>query len=150
MAILFSEPRNDLRIWDGGIAIYGGLIGAAITLIIFCKHRGISAWEFLDIVAPTVIMAQGIGRWGNFVNQEAHGVATSLAFLQNTLHLPHFIVQQCALTEHITNRHSYMNLCGILLDLFYWWHCVIGNNCLKTRRSLFNVRDVVLIRPVLY
>ena len=39
-------------------------------------------------------MAQGIGRWGNFVNQEAHGAATSLAFLQNTLHLPHFIVQQ--------------------------------------------------------
>ena len=88
-----ANPEMIYRIWDGGIAIYGGLIGAAITLIIFCKHRGISAWEFLDIVAPTVIMAQGIGRWGNFVNQEAHGRATSRFFLQR-LHLPEWIINQ--------------------------------------------------------
>lgn len=89
-----ANPEMIYRIWDGGIAIYGGLIGAAITLIIFCHYHKISAWSFLDIVSPTVIMAQGIGRWGNFVNQEAHGVATSVSFLQRTLHLPNFIVQQ--------------------------------------------------------
>ena len=88
------HPDMIYRIWDGGIAIYGGLIGAAIVLVIFCKKRQISAWEFLDIIAPTVIMAQGIGRWGNFINQEAHGAPTTLSFLQDTLHLPHFIVQQ--------------------------------------------------------
>lgn len=89
-----ANPEMIYRIWDGGIAIYGGLIGAAITLIIFCRHRKISPWAFLDIVSPTVIMAQGIGRWGNFINQEAHGVVTSLFFLRETLHLPSFVVQQ--------------------------------------------------------
>ena len=89
-----THPSEIYRIWDGGIAIYGGLIGALIVLVIFCKIRHISAWEFLDIIAPTVIMAQGIGRWGNFINQEAHGEPTTLHFLQKTLHLPHFIVDQ--------------------------------------------------------
>lgn len=81
------------RIWDGGIAIYGGLIGALIVLIVYCRVKAISPWLFLDVIAPTVILAQGIGRWGNFINQEAHGESTTLKFLQS-LHLPDFIIQQ--------------------------------------------------------
>ena len=81
------------RIWDGGIAIYGGLIGALIVLVVYCRCKQISPWLFLDVIAPTVILAQGIGRWGNFINQEAHGESTTLKFLQN-LHLPQFIIQQ--------------------------------------------------------
>ena len=57
-----SNPAEIIRIWDGGIAIYGGLIGAVLTLIIFCRVKKLSPWLFMDVMAPTVIMAQGIGR----------------------------------------------------------------------------------------
>ncbi|KAF0421875.1 prolipoprotein diacylglyceryl transferase [Pediococcus pentosaceus] len=82
-----------VRVWDGGIAIYGALIGAGIVVYLFCRANWIPVWLMLDIIAPVLIMAQGIGRWGNFMNQEAFGRITSLAFLQS-LHLPHFIIQQ--------------------------------------------------------
>ncbi|KRL04833.1 prolipoprotein diacylglyceryl transferase [Liquorilactobacillus oeni] len=90
----YSQHLNETyRIWDGGIAIYGALIGAIIVVNIFCKRRQISVWLMLDVIAPTVIMAQGIGRWGNFMNQEAHGQKTTFSFLQG-LHLPGFIINQ--------------------------------------------------------
>lgn len=93
----WSYYKNHLseiyRIWDGGIAIYGALIGAIITIIIFCRKRSIEIWNLLDVLAPNVILAQGIGRWGNFTNQEAHGGKTTLEFLQN-LHIPEFIIKQ--------------------------------------------------------
>ncbi|ABJ67538.1 prolipoprotein diacylglyceryl transferase [Pediococcus pentosaceus] len=82
-----------VRVWDGGIAIYGALIGAGIVVYLFCRANWIPVWLMLDIIAPVLIMAQGIGRWGNFMNQEAFGRITSLTFLQS-LHLPHFIIQQ--------------------------------------------------------
>lgn len=88
-----QHPGDIIKIWNGGIAIYGGLIAAVIVLLFFCAKRAIPAWLLLDVLAPTVILAQAIGRWGNFMNQEAFGAKTTLAFLQS-LHLPHFIVQQ--------------------------------------------------------
>lgn len=88
-----QHPGDIIKIWNGGIAIYGGLIAAVIVLLIFCAKREIPAWLLLDVLAPTVILAQAIGRWGNFMNQEAFGAKTTLAFLRS-LHLPHFIVQQ--------------------------------------------------------
>lgn len=87
------HPSEIYRIWDGGIAIYGCLIAAVIVLLLYCRHQKISSWLFLDVIAPNVILAQGVGRWGNFMNQEAHGRATTLAFLHK-LHLPQFIVEQ--------------------------------------------------------
>jgi len=88
-----QNPGEIIRIWDGGIAIYGGLIGAGIVVVLFCRSRFIPTWLMLDIAAPTVIMGQGIGRWGNFMNQEAFGRVTSLSFLQG-LHLPDWIISQ--------------------------------------------------------
>ncbi len=82
-----------IRIWDGGIAIYGALIGSAIVVYLYCRNKFIPVWLMLDVIAPTVILGQAIGRWGNFMNQEAFGQITSLSFL-NSLHLPHFIIQQ--------------------------------------------------------
>ncbi|MDN6810120.1 MAG: prolipoprotein diacylglyceryl transferase, partial [Lentilactobacillus parabuchneri] len=82
-----------VKIWDGGIAIYGSLIGAMIVVILFCRHRFIPVWLMLDVAAPTVILAQSIGRWGNFMNQEAFGQTTTLSFLQG-LHLPQPIISQ--------------------------------------------------------
>lgn len=88
-----EHPAEIVRIWDGGIAIYGGLIGAVLTLVIFCRVKELSPWLFMDIMAPTVIMAQAMGRWGNFINQEAHGGATTRAFLKGLM-LPNFIIEQ--------------------------------------------------------
>ncbi|EHD1579593.1 prolipoprotein diacylglyceryl transferase [Listeria monocytogenes] len=82
-----------VKIWHGGIAIYGALIGAVLTAIIFSRIKKISFWQLADVVAPSLIIAQAIGRWGNFMNQEAHGAATTRAFLEG-LHLPDFIINQ--------------------------------------------------------
>ncbi|WP_341779508.1 prolipoprotein diacylglyceryl transferase [Levilactobacillus sp. HBUAS70063] len=88
-----KHPGEIIAIWDGGIAIYGSLIGAGLVVFFFCRSRFIPVWLMLDVAAPTVILGQAIGRWGNFMNQEAFGRITSLAFLQG-LHLPNFIVNQ--------------------------------------------------------
>lgn len=86
-----QHPAEIIAIWNGGIAIYGGLIAGGLTVYWFTKKRGLPFWLVLDIAAPSVIIAQAIGRWGNFVNQEAHGEATTKAFLEG-LHIPDFIV----------------------------------------------------------
>ncbi|MDT6980101.1 prolipoprotein diacylglyceryl transferase [Levilactobacillus zymae] len=88
-----QHPGEIIAIWDGGIAIYGSLIGAGLVVYFFCRSRFIPVWLMLDVAAPTVILGQAIGRWGNFMNQEAFGRITSLSFLQG-LHLPHFIIEQ--------------------------------------------------------
>lgn len=73
-------------IWNGGLAIYGGLITGAIVLYIFSRRRLINPVDFLDIAAPSVLIAQSIGRWGNFFNQEAYGAA-----VKSLNYLPSFI-----------------------------------------------------------
>lgn len=88
-----QNPGDIIKIWNGGIAIHGALIGSVITAIIFSKKRGISFWKLADIAAPSIILGQAIGRWGNFMNQEAHGGEVSRAFLEN-LFLPDFIIDQ--------------------------------------------------------
>ncbi|MCH4124039.1 MAG: prolipoprotein diacylglyceryl transferase [Levilactobacillus sp.] len=87
------HPGEIIAIWDGGIAIYGSLIGAGLVVYFFCRSRFIPVWLMLDVAAPTVILGQAIGRWGNFMNQEAFGRITSLAFLQG-LHLPRWVIDQ--------------------------------------------------------
>lgn len=63
---------------EGGLAIQGGVIFGAIGGLIFCKRKKISFWELADMVSPGLILAQAIGRWGNFTNGEAHGGPTDL------------------------------------------------------------------------
>ncbi|WP_170008178.1 prolipoprotein diacylglyceryl transferase [Bacillus fonticola] len=88
-----QNPGQIIQIWEGGIAIHGGLIGAVLTGIIFCKVKGISFWKLADIVAPSILVGQAIGRWGNFMNQEAHGGEVSREFLEG-LFLPDWIINQ--------------------------------------------------------
>jgi len=88
-----AHPSEIIAIWHGGIAIYGGLIAAVIVFIVYTRVQWLSIWLILDIVSPTVMIAQAIGRWGNFMNQEAFGAVTSKAFLEG-IHLPNFIIQQ--------------------------------------------------------
>ncbi|HJV16544.1 MAG TPA: prolipoprotein diacylglyceryl transferase [Bacillales bacterium] len=88
-----KHPGEIPQIWNGGIAIHGALIGSVLTVYFFAKAREISFWKIVDIAAPSLILGQAIGRWGNFMNQEAHGGEVSRSFLEN-LHLPDFIINQ--------------------------------------------------------
>lgn len=87
-----ENPSEIIKIWHGGIAIHGGLIGGFIAGVIACKVKNLNPFQIGDIVAPSIILAQGIGRWGNFMNHEAHGGPVSRAFLEK-LHLPNFIIE---------------------------------------------------------
>ena len=66
------------KIWEGGMAIYGAVIAGVLVAAIYCHRKKINVWKVLDIVAPALLAGQGIGRWGNFVNQEAYGGLTDL------------------------------------------------------------------------
>ncbi|PEF50488.1 MULTISPECIES: prolipoprotein diacylglyceryl transferase [Bacillus cereus group] len=90
----YKNHLNEVfAIWNGGIAIHGGLIGAIVTTIVFTKKRNISFWKLADIAAPSLILGQAIGRWGNFMNQEAHGGPVSRTFLES-LRFPDIIINQ--------------------------------------------------------
>jgi phosphatidylglycerol:prolipoprotein diacylglycerol transferase len=72
------NPIDIIKIWEGGIAIYGAIIGAAIMVYIYCKKSGIKTLKAFDLGVIGVTIGQIIGRWGNFVNAEAHGSVTNL------------------------------------------------------------------------
>ncbi|KFN90825.1 prolipoprotein diacylglyceryl transferase [Tetragenococcus muriaticus PMC-11-5] len=86
-----NDPIQIFNLRSGGLAIYGGLIAGGLWLLFFCQRNFIPTWRFLDIAAPSVLIAQAIGRWGNFVNQEAYGPITTRSFLEN-LYIPDFII----------------------------------------------------------
>lgn len=91
----FSEYQNDLlgifRIWEGGLAIHGGIIAGFITLVVYCKKYNANLIKITDMCCVPLILGQAIGRWGNFFNQEAHGAATTYAKLKD-MHIPEFII----------------------------------------------------------
>lgn len=80
-----------IAVWNGGLAIHGGLIAGAIFVYFYCKKKNINFIRILDIISPAIMIAQGFGRWGNFFNQEAHGPVTSLNILKS-MHIPQFVI----------------------------------------------------------
>ena len=81
-----------LNIRQGGIALYGSVIGAFITVLIFSKARKMDALQFFDFGVPYLLLAQGIGRWGNFVNQEVFGANTSLPWCMTSDQITAYLV----------------------------------------------------------
>ena len=73
------------KIWNGGLAIYGGIIGAVLTAIIYCRVKKIKVLDLLDYSVPFLALGQAIGRWGNFCNREAYGLATNSFFRMELL-----------------------------------------------------------------
>lgn len=71
-----ANPTEIFNIRNGGLAIYGGIIGAIVTIAIFCRIKKIKFLDVLDYIAPYLALGQAIGRWGNFFNGEAHGTQT--------------------------------------------------------------------------
>ncbi|AYD40473.1 prolipoprotein diacylglyceryl transferase [Clostridium fermenticellae] len=91
--VLFNLKDYDslisaINIRRGGLAIHGGLLFGLTTALLYCKYRKINFLEYADTAAPSIILAQALGRWGNFFNGEAHGKIVSYNFIS---HFPAFI-----------------------------------------------------------
>jgi phosphatidylglycerol:prolipoprotein diacylglycerol transferase len=117
----YSQHISEIpKVWHGGLAIHGGLIGGLATGVVFAKKRRLSFWKLADIAAPSIILGQAIGRWGNFMNQEAHGGPVTRSFLEH-LHLPDWIINQMYINGqyyHPTFLYeSLWNITGFILLL---------------------------------
>ena len=137
-----ADPIQIFNIRSGGLAIYGGLIAGAITLYFFTKYHFISMWTFLDIAAPSVLLAQAIGRWGNFMNHEAYGPVTTRIFLEN-LHIPRFIIDNMYIEGFYRQPtflyESVWSLIGFILLLF-----------LRNKKHLLKKGEVLLVYVMWY
>ena len=137
-----ADPIQIFNIRSGGLAIYGGLIAGAITLYFFTKYHFISMWTFLDIAAPIVLLAQAIGRWGNFMNHEAYGPVTTRIFLEN-LHIPRFIIDNMYIEGFYRQPtflyESVWSLIGFILLLF-----------LRNKKHLLKKGEVLLVYVMWY
>ena len=119
---------NVIKIWEGGLGIWGaislGTVGAWVGYrqLLKSKPHLPTFGAFLDALAPGVVLAQAVGRWGNFVNQEAFGGETTEAFLREVLHLPNFIVEGMNVSgvyHHPTFLYeSVWNIIGFLIMIF--------------------------------
>lgn len=115
----FSQhPSEIIAIWNGGIAIHGALIGSIIAGYFYTRKKNIPFLQLADIVAPSLLIGQAVGRWGNFMNQEAHGGEVTRTFLEN-LHLPNWIIDQMYINGayyHPTFLYeSLWNIAGVLV-----------------------------------
>ncbi|MDP1808911.1 MAG: prolipoprotein diacylglyceryl transferase [Actinomycetota bacterium] len=78
LADYLPRPAEALAVWHGGLAIHGALIGGIISTVVYTRRHGLNFWYWADILAPSIILGQAIGRWGNYMNQEAFGGPTRL------------------------------------------------------------------------
>ena len=86
-----NNPIEILEIWNGGLAIHGGIITGLLFIIYYCKKHEVNLWKMLDIIVVGLIIAQAIGRWGNFFNSEAYGPITTEENLRS-LGIPGFVI----------------------------------------------------------
>ena len=140
---LYSDNLIEIfNIKNGGLAIQGGVIGGLIPAVIILKRRNISLLVAGDCIMPNVLLAQAIGRWGNFVNQEAFGSVCSYNFLKS-LHLPKFIIDgmyingqywhPTFLYESLSNLIGFIvinflvktEIKGIKFGLYFIWYGIV-------------------------
>ena len=86
-----KDPIEIIKIWNGGLAIHGGLLAGVLTSYLYCKKYNVRPLRMCDLIVVPLLLGQAIGRWGNFFNQEAHGAATTVAKLQSIL-VPQFVI----------------------------------------------------------
>lgn len=86
-----QNPIEILEIWNGGLAIHGGLITGGLFTIYYCKKNKVETLKVFDIIVVGLILGQAIGRWGNFFNQEAYGAITTAAKLKS-MGIPDFVI----------------------------------------------------------
>ncbi len=111
VAFEWDAYKDDLlsifKIWEGGLAIYGGIIGAFIAAYFVCKKVDLNFYKLLDLAGMSLLIGQGIGRWGNFTNQEAFGINTTLPWGMTSEKISDYIA------------HNYANLAanGISMEV---------------------------------
>ena len=124
-----NNPIDIIKVWEGGLAIHGGIIVGVIYLIYYTKKNNLDTLLVTDICVPGLLIGQAIGRWGNFFNSEAHGPVTTLEHLKN-LHIPNFIIKG-------------MNIDGIYyIPTFFYeslW-CIIGLIIILLCRRIKKIR----------
>ena len=96
-----AHPEKIFALREGGLAIYGGIIGGVVTAIVYCKRKGVNFWLLADTIAPCLAFGQMLGRWGNFFNREAFGEYTDSLF---AMRLPLDAVRSSDVTEQM-RRH---------------------------------------------
>lgn len=104
------------KFWEGGLAIHGGIIAGLLTIYLYCKKYGVRLTKMLDIITPSLFLAQAIGRWGNFFNSEAHGAATNYSILKSYKIIPEFVING-------------MNIDGIYYEPTFYYEflwCFVG------------------------
>lgn len=87
-----SNPTEILKVWNGGLAIHGALLGGLLFILFYTKKYKVRTLKVTDMAVVGVIIAQAIGRWGNFFNQEAHGGETTRAALESLKIIPKFVI----------------------------------------------------------
>lgn len=90
------HPDEILAVWHGGLAIHGGVIGGVLAGWLVVRKYGLNFWKMADIMAPSIILGQAIGRWGNYFNQEAYGYATDVPwamFIDGAYRHPTFLYE---------------------------------------------------------
>lgn len=118
-----QHPNEILAVWQGGIAIHGAVLGGIVATIIFARLNRVSFWQLADVIAPSLILGQAIGRWGNFFNSEAFGRPTDLPW---KLYIPpeqrprgyadFSYFQPTFLYESLWN----IGVFSLLITLFFW------------------------------
>lgn len=128
-------PEEIIQIWEGGLAIYGGIIAGVLVIFLTAKRKHFSALSMLDLIAPACMLGQAIGRWGNFMNREAYGSVTDI-FCRMGLQMnngefiyvhPTFLYESlwnligfCFLGNFISNgKRKYHGQCALLYFLWY-------------------------------
>lgn len=118
-----QHPEDIIAVWKGGIAIHGAIIGGTIATLVFARINKVSFWQLLDLVVPSLILGQALGRWGNFFNSEAFGSPTDVPW---KLYIPpanrpleyfdYDYFHPTFLYESVWNLGVFI----ILLFLFFW------------------------------
>lgn len=110
VAFQWDSYKDDLlsvfKIWEGGLAIYGGIIGAFIAAYFVCKRIDLNFYKLLDLAGMSLLIGQGIGRWGNFTNQEAFGINTDSIFGMTSEKI----------SDYISSHYSSLTANGISMD----------------------------------
>lgn len=130
-----AYPKEIFAVWEGGLAIYGGIIAGLLTALVFCRRKGISFPAMLDVMSFGVLIGQAIGRWGNFFNREAFGAETTI-FCRMGLTTPEgetVWVHPTFLYESLWNTLGFILLCiysrrrgkrfdGELILFYFLWY----------------------------
>ena len=114
-----AQLAKVFAIWEGGLAIHGGLIAGALATILYCRWMGLSVLVTTDILVPGVAIGQAIGRWGNFFNQEAFGTPTDLPW---RLYIdPYHRPPQLKAFEYFHPTFLYESLWSLMVFCVLWF-----------------------------